>query len=282
VIDLRRSDPGTVFERAHRQLLIARARQLEHMQLATPEGPLRWSLSPKTEDVLRVMGERGDIIKAMHRAMTEAKLERSPELYAIHDRDAAPIVGRVVARRLADEQGDRRSLVIDGIDGRSHYADIGEAEGSFPVGSIVRLSDRSTEPRQVDRTIAEIATANEGRYGIDIHLQHAPTASEAFAATHVRRLEAIRRATGAVERNRDGSWTIAPDHLDRVREYEQRRAQAGPVAIETLSTLPIERQITHESATWLDRQLSAKSITKVPLTASATTFTRRWCAGSNG
>lgn len=256
VIDLRMDDPGTDFERAHRQLLVARARQLERMQLATPEGPLRWSLSPKAEDVLRTIGERGDIIKAMHRAMTDAKLERSPQLYTIHDQGAVPIVGRVVARGLADEQGDRRYLVIDGIDGRSHYADIGEAEGSFPVGSIVRLSNRSTEPRQVDRTVAEIAAANEGRYSIDIHLRHDPTASEAFVATHVRRLEAIRRTTGAVERERDGTWTVPPDHLERVRDYEQRLAQAHPVTIDTLSTVPIERQVGAEGATWLDRQLT--------------------------
>jgi type IV secretory pathway VirD2 relaxase len=252
MIDLRMDDPGTDFERAHRQLLIARARQLDRMQLATPEGPLRWSLSPDAEDVLRTMGERGDIIKAM----TEAKLGRSPQLYTIHDRDAAPIVGRVVARGLADEQGDRRYLVIDGIDGRSHYADIGEAEGSFPVGSIVRLSNRPMEPRQVDRTVAEIAAANGGRYSINIHLQHDPTASEAFAATHVRRLEAIRRTTGAVERDRDGTWTIPPDHLERVRDYEPRLAQAHPVAVQTLSTVPIERQVGAEGATWLDRQLT--------------------------
>src|SRR5579883_2349288 len=256
VIDLRMDDPGTDFGRAHRQLLIARARQLERMQLATPDGPLRWSLSPDAEEVLRRMGERGDIIKAMHRAMTEAKLERSPLLYTIHDRDADPIVGRVVARGLADEQGDQRYLVIDGIDGRSHYADIGEAEGNFPVGSIVRLSNRSTEPRRVDRTVAEIAAANESRYSINIHLQHDPTASEAFAATHVRRLEAIRCTTGAVERERDGTWTIPPDHLDRVRDYERRLAQAHPLAIDTLSTVPIERQIGTEGATWLDRQLT--------------------------
>jgi hypothetical protein len=255
VIDLRADDPGTDFERAHRQMLIARARRLERMRLATPEGPLRWSLLPNAEDVLRTMGERGDIIKAMHRAMTEAKLERSPLFYTIHDRDADPIVGRVVARGLADEEGDRRYLVIDGIDGRSHYADIGEADGSFPVGSVVRLSNRSTEPRRVDRTVAEIAAANEGRYSIDIHLQHDPAASDTFAQAHVRRLEAIRRATGAVEREPDGTWTIAPDHLNRVREYERRLSQVRPVAIETLSTLPIERQIGAEGATWLDRQL---------------------------
>ena len=256
IIDLRINDPDTDFERAHRQLLIARARQLERMQLATQEGPLRWSLSPNAEDVLQTMGERGDIIKAMHRALAAAKLERSPQLYTMHDRDAAPIVGRVVARGLADEEGDRRYLVIDGIDGHSHYADIGVAEESFPIGSVVRLSNRSTEPRQVDRTIAEVAAANEGRYSIDVHLRHDPTASEAFAATHVRRLEAIRRATGAVEREPDGTWTIAPDHLDRVREYEQQLSQVRPVAVETLSTLPIERQIGAEGATWLDRQLT--------------------------
>ncbi|MEZ5786473.1 MAG: DUF3363 domain-containing protein [Xanthobacteraceae bacterium] len=137
-------DPGTDFERAHRQLLIARARRLERMQLVTPEGPLRWSLSPDAEDVLRRMGERGDIIKAMHRAMTAAKLERSPQLYTIYDRDAVPIVGRVVARGLSGDDGDRRFLVIDGIDGRSHYADIGEAEGNFPIGSpSLRMPDPS-------------------------------------------------------------------------------------------------------------------------------------------
>jgi type IV secretory pathway VirD2 relaxase len=258
VIDLRADRPGTDFERAHGQLLIARARQLERMQLATPEGPLRWSLSPNAEDVLRTMGERGDIIKTMHRAMSEATLERSPVLYTIHDRDAAPVVGRVVARGLADEQGDRRYLVIDGIDGRSHYADIGEAEGSFMAGSVVRLSNRSTEPRRVDRTVAEIAAAADGRYSVDIHLQHDSAASETFAQAHVRRLEAIRRATGAVEREPDGTWIIAPDHLDRVREYEHRLSQVRPVVIETLSTLPIERQIGAEGATWLDHQITGE------------------------
>jgi hypothetical protein len=66
------------------------------------------------------MGERGDIIKTMQRAMTEARLERSPEFHMIHDpnQETAPIVGVVVACGLADEMAQRRYLVIDGIDGR--------------------------------------------------------------------------------------------------------------------------------------------------------------------
>jgi type IV secretory pathway VirD2 relaxase len=148
VIDLRAGNTETDFSRAHQQLLIARARRLERMGLATEDGPLRWSLSPDTESTLRTMGERGDIIKTMHRAMTEAKLQRSPELYTIHnrERDPAPVVGRVVARGLVDEMAERRYLVIDAIDGRSHYVDIGETEGRFPVGSILRVSNISTAP----------------------------------------------------------------------------------------------------------------------------------------
>lgn len=257
VIDLRAGSTATDFGRAHQQLLIARARQLERMGLAAGEGRLRWTLAPDSEDTLRTMGERGDIIKAMHRAMTEAQLERSPELYTIHDasRHAGAIVGRVVGRGLADEMGERRYLVIDGIDGRTHYADIGEAEGRFPLGSVLSLTGVSTEPRQADRTVAEIAAVHDGRYTIDHHLLHDPTASEAFAQTHVRRLEAIRRATGGVERLADGTWQIGPDHLDRVRDYEERRARARPLIIDTLSMVPIERQAGLDGATWLDRQL---------------------------
>ncbi|TKB22937.1 MAG: DUF3363 domain-containing protein, partial [Mesorhizobium sp.] len=69
----------------------------------------------------------------------------------------------------------------------------GEATEPMPEGCIVRATPRSTEPRQVDRTVAEIAAAHGGRYDADIHLKHEPSATESFAQTHVRRLEAIRR-----------------------------------------------------------------------------------------
>jgi Protein of unknown function (DUF3363) len=260
---------GTEFGRMHHQLLVARTRQLERMGLATPDGPLCWSLSPETEDVLRAMGERGDIIKTMHRAMTEAGLERLPQLYVIHtpgrDRDhglanrddhgETPIIGSVVARGIADEMTERRYLVIDGIDGRSHYVDIGETEGNFRTGSVLHISNVSTEPRQVDRTVAEIAAANGGQYSIDIHLSHDRSATEAFVQTHIRRLETIRRKMGGLERQTDGTWIIAPDHLERVEDYGRQLALTRPVSIETISTLSIERQAEADAPTWLDRQI---------------------------
>lgn len=250
---------------AFRQTLLAgRLKKLERLGLAEEIRPSQWRLADDLEDTLRRMGERGDIIKTMHREMTEKGVDRSAADYAIHDPsapDAKPIVGRVVARGLSDELRDRHYLIIDGVDGRVHHIDIGKGEATEPTpgGAIVRVTPKTPEPRQVDRTVAEIAAANGGRYSVDIHLKHDPRAIESFAETHVRRLEAIRRATGTVTREPNGDWVIAPDHLDGVAEYERQQARTAPVVVETLSAIPLEQQIAADGATWLDRELVAEN-----------------------
>ncbi|PWB83743.1 MAG: conjugal transfer protein TraI [Methylocystaceae bacterium] len=248
---------------AFRQTLFAgRLKKLERLGLAEELLPGRWRLTDDLEDTLRRMAERGDIIKTMHREMTEKGLDRSATDYAIHDpsaRDAEAVVGRVVARGLSDELRDRHYLIVDGFDGRVHHIDIGKGEATEPTpeGAIVRVTTKRAELRQADRTVAEIASANSGRYSIDIHLKHDPHASEEFAEALVRRLEAMRRTTGGVTREPNGVWIIAPDHLDRVAEYEGIQAKATPVLVETLSVIPLERQIAANGATWLDRELLA-------------------------
>ncbi|WP_353642518.1 relaxase/mobilization nuclease RlxS [Mesorhizobium sp. WSM2239] len=237
-----------------------RLRKLERMGLAEETGPGRWRLNDALEPTLRRMGERGDIIKTMHRELTGKGLVRSAADCIIHDQSsepAQPVVGRVVARGLADEINDRHYLIVDGVDGRTHWIDIGRGEATEPTteGCIVRVTASNTEPRQADRTVAEIAAATGGRYNIDIHLKHDPSATERFAETHVRRLEAIRRATGGLEREPDGTWIIAPDHLSRVAEYERQRARAEPVTIDKLSPLSLEQQVGFDGATWIDREL---------------------------
>lgn len=231
--------------------------------LAEEVDPVRWRLDDELEATLRRTGERGDIIKTMHRELTGKGLARSAADYLVHDRreePSPPVVGRLVARGLADEINDRHYLIVDGVDGKSHWIDIGKGELTEPTpdGCIVRVTSRDTKPRQVDRTIADIATAHGGRYSVDMHLKHDAFATESFAETHIRRLEAIRRSTGGVEREPNGTWIIAPDHLDRVAEYERLRARVEPVIVEKLSSMPLERQVSFEGATWLDRNLVAE------------------------
>ncbi|RWA77059.1 relaxase/mobilization nuclease RlxS [Mesorhizobium sp.] len=240
-----------------------RLRKLERMGLAAEVGAGSWRLDDELEATLRRTGERGDIIKTMHRELSGKGLARSAADWAIHDRSGEPIqllVGRVVARGLADEINDRHYLIVEGVDGKSHWIDIGRGEAIEPMpdGCIVRVAPRNTEPRRVDRTVAEVAGAHGGRYNVDIHLRHDTSATESFAQTHVRRLEAIRRATGGVEREPNGTWLVSPDHLDRVTEYERQRARAEPVVVDKLSSMPLERQVTFDGATWLDRELGAE------------------------
>jgi len=239
-------------------LRAGRLQKLERLGLADEIEPGRWRLAGDMDDVLRRMGERGDIIRTMQRAFAEHGLERAPGDYAIADpARMTPIVGRVVERGLSEELDDRHYLIVDGVDGRSHYVDIGKGEAVdiVPAGAIVRIEPKSTAARAVDRTIAEVAAAHDGRYSIDLHLRHDPAATESFAETHVRRLEAMRKAKGSVERQTDGTWVIASDHVERAAAFEAHRAKAAPVIVDTLCSLPLDRQAGSDGATWLDREL---------------------------
>jgi type IV secretory pathway VirD2 relaxase len=236
-----------------------RLQALGRMELAIEERKGHWRLDDRLEEMLKAMGRRGDIIATLHRQMRDRDRSVSPADYAVFDPaegKATPIVGRVVAHGLSDEYADRHYLIVDGVDGRSHYADIGVAP-SEPIGEgmIVRLAPRPVTIRQADRTVAEVAAANGGRYNVDIHLRHDPNAREEFAEAHVRRLESIRRGTGGVTREPNGTWIIARDHLERAEAYERSLSKQAPVMIETLSRQPLDRLTGHDGATWLDREL---------------------------
>src|SRR3546814_6014842 len=76
------------------------------------------------------MGERGDIIRTMQRAYTERGTAPAIVDQLIYDPATAerPLVGRVVERGLSDEYADRHYVIVEAIDGRTHYAEIGKGE----------------------------------------------------------------------------------------------------------------------------------------------------------
>ncbi|WP_313802256.1 DUF3363 domain-containing protein [Sphingobium sp.] len=170
-------------------------------------------------------------------------------------------------RGLSDEMDDRHYLLVDGIDGRTHYVPIGAAQGDglevadegtgLTPGSVVEIRPTIAVVREVDRTIAAVAAANGGRYDADAHFRHDPAASEAFVEAHGRRLEAMRRKGGVAERDADGNWTIAPDHLERVEAFETRQLKNRPVEVALLSPVDVGELARADAATWLDRTLVA-------------------------
>src|SRR3546814_18048860 len=91
-------------------------------------------------------------------------------------------------RGLADEHGDRHYLLVDGVDGRVHYADIGRGDLTEPTpeGAIVGIAPHRGGVRAVDGTIVEVDEANDGCYQVDAHLRYDPAAKQGFAETQVR------------------------------------------------------------------------------------------------
>lgn len=250
VIIVAKADPG------QHAALMGRLRTLSRLGLAEEDRNGRWVLDRELEPTLRRMGERGDIIRTLNRELREAGIHRPPQSHSLFGpAHSKLIIGRVVATGLSDEHRDRRYLIVDAIDGHSHYADIGEDQQALPIGSIVRLTPAPVEVREVDRTIARVAARHQGHYSVDIHLGHDPLMTEGRVQAYVRRLEAMRRMIGKPERQPDGVWLLGQDHLTDAEHYEREKSRRVPVRIETLSHRPLEALPHHDGATWLDREL---------------------------
>ena len=238
-----------------RQMLIGRLQHLQRMGLAAEQQAGIWAIHVEAEPTLRAMGERGDIIRTMQRAMSGKQRDLAVFLPG---EDGPAIVGCVVGKGLADELYDKGYLVIDGIDGKAHYVALpprSELE-QYPTGAVVEVKG-SADVRAADRNVAALAV--NGVYRTDHHLavaqgQATPARDpREVVAAHVRRLEALRRVD-IVERVAEGVWRVPDDLTERGRQYDAQRLGGG-VAVELKSHLPIERQARVIGATWLDQQL---------------------------
>ena len=127
---------------------------------------------------------------------------------------------------------------------------------------------------------AIVKLANGGRYDIEAHLRFDSSASQAFAEAHVRRLEAIRRVISGVIRQADGSWLIAPDHLERAAAYETARVRERPVSVSLLSSRPLEALARADAATWLDTRLAAPSASMPSSVPANSAFAIAPCAAA--
>jgi hypothetical protein len=227
-------------------------------------------LSPTArEQVLKDLDHRSEVINTVHRALTKNGLaeERGVGQFALHGEGSGQkIVGRVLAKGLAgDEMGERVHLIVDGIDGRVHYIEFKDPNRIEEVGRdmIVEAAPVVSGPRPADRNIAANAADGDGIYRPSRHLERVRDSferqgkdPEAFIRSHVRRLEALRRA-GHVERIDADHWKVPKDIVERGQVYDLSQGGDG-LRVRTLSVLNLEKQIGSHGATWLDRELIAR------------------------
>ncbi|MFG1230399.1 relaxase/mobilization nuclease domain-containing protein [Xanthobacter wiegelii] len=235
VIDVardRESGPDAVLP-----LKVGRLRKLEALGLAEEIGPGQWEIDERAEATLRALGERGDIIKRMHRALTAQGIERGTASYVLAGENLdAPIIGRLVDRGLDDELRGTAYAVVDGVDGRTHHIRLPDldAAGDGTRGSIVelrRFEDGRGQPRvalavRSDLDIDRQVTASGATWLDRQALSRAPASlSEGGFGAEVR---------GAMERR--------ADHLVRegLAERQGQRVAFARDLIETLRRREID------------------------------------------
>lgn len=117
--------------------------------------------------------------------MREAKIDRPVASFTIFDGEATtrPVIGRLAAVGFTDDINDRHFVVVDGMDGKVHYADIARVRpDTLPGrGAIVSLDvqhpdSQSTQDKQRARLRVlsylnlERLTATEGLTWLDREL----------------------------------------------------------------------------------------------------------------
>jgi type IV secretory pathway VirD2 relaxase len=125
------------------RLMIGRLQKLERMGLAATAGVARWTIVVETEQTLREIGERADIIKTMHTAFSKQSRDRALADFVIHDKDESrAALGKLVGKGLHDELTGEAYVIIDSVDGRAHYIRFPGTEAlehAPPLGGVVEV-----------------------------------------------------------------------------------------------------------------------------------------------
>jgi type IV secretory pathway VirD2 relaxase len=147
---------------------MGRLRKLEDMGLVRERQTGVWQLGQDIERKLRSLGQRSDIIKTMHKVLKEAGIDRASGSYVVFDTEKPNnrIVGRLAGIGLTDEINDRHYVVVDGLDGKVHYADVGHLPPELVPdrGMIVAIENKASGEEERQRTRLRILSyMNLGR-----------------------------------------------------------------------------------------------------------------------
>jgi type IV secretory pathway VirD2 relaxase len=222
-------------------LRIGRLRTLERLGLAEERQAGVWALDPRTETKLRQLGERADKFKMMQRALKEAGIDRATSAMSLFDRGPrkTPLIGRLVGVGLVDEITDRTWAVIDAVDGRIHYAELGRLGDTVlpSPGALVALGGQSLHARPSSTPKLDVlsAVSLEQQIGYDgptwldqaIHLKWRP---DAQAPGFVADVQAALAARGRWLEERDlahvspnGDINPCPNMTRTLRQLETER-----------------------------------------------------------
>lgn len=242
--------------RRDRSLLRARLETLQRLGLARPTWNGGWRLADDHQAQLVALGERGDIIKKLHRLAPgdtgRYRLDRADELEQSFE-------GVVRGKALHDEQTGQLFAAVESIRGDVHYVPLEAEPAAFlKAGDVVRVAP-TTEPwlKNTDRVVAAWAERHGGVYDPARHRAElegggGPQAGSAsdLVAGNVRRLERLARYQ-LVARTTEGSWNIPANLVAELEAREQSHPRRR-LRVEYLGA-DLRTQVGHPGPVWLDR-----------------------------
>jgi type IV secretory pathway VirD2 relaxase len=245
-----------------RRRLVGRLQALETLQLASRTGAGAWQLVANWQEALRDLGERGDIIKRIHRVLGEGG---DPARYRIFDGAAERPAAEGVVRRkgLHDELRGDAFAIVETPRGEAAYVRLdAAAAASLVEGSIVSAGvERQSWAKPMDRVLAQVARESGGVYDSAAHLDALRRRPLVVAGKSVRPedvVEANVRRLSRLERYRlvapagVGRWTVPADLLETLASREFTHPQRA-VRVKPLGPA-VGVQITARYACWLDEQ----------------------------
>ncbi len=141
--------------------LVRRARTLERLGLADPDGAGRWRLRADLGGRLQALARETEVAGRLAAAVEARALARVPEQWATSALSAV-VVGRVLARGRDDELRGTGFAVIDGLDGRVHHVTVPDAAASEPrIDAIVRASPPSRGAHPMMVTVSDLDLAGQ-------------------------------------------------------------------------------------------------------------------------
>ncbi len=264
----RRVDAGSLPERRtgpEPALLVRRLKHLESLDLAEKVAPSSWVLAEDWQRRLRELGERGDILKQMHRALHGGDAER---FHVVRPGQGLPdgqggveertLVGRIVRKGLGDELNGRTFYaVIETSTGDAYHVTVAaRAADALRVGDLVSLvTKREPAVQPVDRHLAEVAAAHRGVYELAGDADRRDVARLA-----ARRLRDLDRA-GLVASPAPGQWTVPFDLLAQLEKRHRDVPARYRLSLEAMP-LGLAAQVGHRGPVWLDTLDAGRLATK--------------------
>jgi hypothetical protein len=207
---------------------LARLATLEGLRLAERVSSTSWRLADGWQEVLRSLGERGDIIKRIHRA-----LGGQPVSHRVFEpREGAQIEGVVRQKGMHDEISGEPYAVIQTPRGEAVYVRLDQATAAtLKEQTAVRLScERQPWVKATDEVLEREAASNGGIYSPTAHLEKVRrrppmiegrwVRADEVIAVNLRRLERLERYK-LVSRRPDGTWLVPRDLVSTLRQREQ-------------------------------------------------------------